>query len=76
MTSNKNTLRPVLVNVNGKQFKGYFHRFVYSCSNHYSVTQALVELADGRLRFYDPFYVQFSDREVVSNKTAQAQPEK
>lgn len=61
--SNKNTLRPVVVNINGKQVTGYFHRFIYCHSNQYSVTQALVELADGRLRYYDPFHVQFSDRE-------------
>lgn len=62
--SNKNTLRPVTVNINGKQIKGYFHRFIYSFSSHYSATQALIELSDGRLRYYDPFYVKFSDRET------------
>lgn len=62
--SSKNALRPVTVHVNGKQFKGYFHRFIYSYSNQYSVTQALIELADGRLRYYDPFHVQFLDRKA------------
>lgn len=67
--SNKNALRPVTVNINGKQIKGYFHRFIYSFSSHYSATQALIELADGKLRYYDPFYVQFSDREVQVEKS-------
>ncbi len=62
--SKKYDLRPVIVNIDGKQVKGYFHRFIYSFSTQYSATQALIELADGRLRYYDPFYVQFSDRET------------
>lgn len=66
--SNKNSLRPVVVNINGKQFKGYFHRFIYSFSNQYSITQALIELSDGKLRYYDPFHVQFSDREEVGKE--------
>ncbi|MEQ8628183.1 hypothetical protein [Ekhidna sp.] len=62
--SNKNTLRPVEVQQNGKKIKGYFHRFVYSSSNYCSVTQVLIELEDGRLRFFDPYFVRFADRET------------
>lgn len=65
--SNKNALRPVEVQHNGKKIMGYFHRFVYSSSNYCSVTQALIELEDGRLRYYDPFFVQFIDRKTVSD---------
>ena len=63
--SNKNALRPVEINQNGKKIKGYFHRFVYSSSNYCSVTQALIELEDGRLRFFDPYFVRFSDRKAT-----------
>ena len=31
-------------------------------ANHESQTNVLVELEDGKLRYFDPFYVQFSDR--------------
>lgn len=60
--ANNKSLRPVVVRYRGKEFKGYFHRFVYSFSNQHSETQVLIELEDGRLRFYDPFYVRFTDR--------------
>lgn len=55
-------LRPVFVTHKGKQLKGYFHRFVYTLANNQSDTQVLVELEDGKLRYFDPFFVQFSDR--------------
>jgi len=58
----KSSLRPVAVNYNGKQEKGYFHRFVYSFSKYHSETQVLIEHEDGRLRFYDPYFVRFLDR--------------
>ena len=58
----KRGLRPVVVKDKGNKIKGYFHRFVYSIFNNCSETQVLVELEDGRLRYYDPFFVQFSDR--------------
>lgn len=60
--SNVNNLRPVLVTENGKKTKGFFHRFVYRLANNYSETLVLVELMDGRLRYFDPFFVQFLDR--------------
>lgn len=60
--SNKNQLRPVIVKFNKKEFRGFFHRFVYSSSNHHSITQALIELADGRLKYFDPHFIQFTDR--------------
>ncbi|WP_109830109.1 hypothetical protein [Reichenbachiella versicolor] len=56
------SLRPVIVSKGGKKVKGYFHRFVYQFNHNYSETKALVELYDGSLRFYDPFFVKFSDR--------------
>ena len=58
----KNKLRPVEVSDKGKRVKGYFHRFVYKYSSYQSETLVLVELDNGKLRFYDPFFVQFSDR--------------
>ncbi|WP_462249683.1 hypothetical protein [Ekhidna sp.] len=59
--SGKNSLRPVIVNFKGKKFEGYFHRFIYSYSSYQSETQALIELKDGRLRYFDPYFVQFAD---------------
>ena len=58
----KRVLRPVIISEKGKKLKGYFHRFVYHMANHYSETHVLVELEDGKLRYYDPYFVQFSDR--------------
>ncbi|MCR9253572.1 MAG: hypothetical protein NXI20_24365 [bacterium] len=55
-------LRPVVVQLNGKKHKGYFHRFVYSQSNFQSETRVLVELENGKLRYVDPYFVQFTDR--------------
>ncbi|WP_422358888.1 hypothetical protein [Reichenbachiella sp.] len=63
----KNELRPVLVNDKGKSIKGFFHRFVYKLANYHSETHVLVELEDGRLRYFEPFYVQFSDRKKNSD---------
>ncbi|MEP3387212.1 MAG: hypothetical protein ABJO02_03435 [Reichenbachiella sp.] len=65
----KNELRPVLVNDKGKSIKGFFHRFVYKLANYHSETHVLVELEDGRLRYFEPFYVQFSDRKKNSDKS-------
>lgn len=62
----KNALRPVIVTHKGEKIKGYFHRFIYSFSKHHSETQALIEHTDGRLRYYDPFFVQFSDRSITA----------
>ncbi len=62
------TLRPVEVLDNGNKKKGYFHRFVYSNFGYYSETRVLVELADGRLRFFDPYFVQFTDRNKIELK--------
>lgn len=59
---NKDNLRPVTVLVNGTKIGGYFHRFVYMLSNFHSETKVLIELEDGRLRYFDPYFVQFSDR--------------
>ncbi len=58
----KSRLRPVIISNNGKKLRGYFHRFVYQMANYHSETYVLVELEDGRLRYFDPFFVQFSDR--------------
>ncbi len=60
--SNRDVLRSVEVHYNGKKTNGYFHRFVYSSSNYCSFTQALIELEDGRLRYFDPFFIRFTDR--------------
>ncbi|MEM9678818.1 MAG: hypothetical protein AAF901_00725 [Bacteroidota bacterium] len=59
---NKNSLRPVAIKLNNKVYKGYFHRFVFNQERSYSITQALIELEDGRLRYFDPEFVQFADR--------------
>lgn len=56
-------LRPVKVNLEGKQVQGHFHRFAYRSTEFQSETQVLVELEDGRLVFVDPFFVRFTDRE-------------
>ncbi len=61
--SNSKILRPVVVCHNGKYLNGFFHRFVYSYSSYHSFTQALIELDDGRLRYFDPFFVRFTDRD-------------
>lgn len=57
-------LRPVKVNFEGKQVQGHFHRFAYRSSEFQSETQVLVELEDGRLMFFDPFFVRFTDRDI------------
>ena len=66
--STKINLRPVVVTYKGKEIKGFFHRFVFSSLHNYSVTQALVEHSDGRLRYYDPYLVQFTDRKLREGK--------
>lgn len=58
----KESLRPVIVTDKGKKLRGFFHRYVYQMANHQSETKVLVELEDGRLRYYDPYFVQFADR--------------
>ena len=58
----KEELRPVVVQEKGKKLRGYFHRFVYQMTNYHSDTKVLVELEDGRLRYFDPFFVRFIDR--------------
>jgi hypothetical protein len=58
----KDKLRPVIVNQEGERLKGFFHRFVFQMANYQTDTKVLVELEDGRLRYYDPFFVQFTDR--------------
>lgn len=58
----KDDLRPVKINYDGNIQKGYFHRFVYMMHAGSSETKVLVELEDGRLRYFDPFFVQFTDR--------------
>ena len=55
---NKSTLRPVIVTHKGEKLKGYFHKFVYTSSNNQSSTLVLVELDDGRLRYFEPYFVQ------------------
>lgn len=74
--SSKNDLRPVVINQNGKILKGYFHRFVYKLANYHSETHVLVELEDGKLRYFDPFFVQFSDRKTFSDKSKSSEPDK
>uniref|UniRef100_UPI00404A9332 hypothetical protein n=1 Tax=Fulvivirga sp. TaxID=1931237 RepID=UPI00404A9332 len=58
----KQKLRPVIVSDRGKKLKGFFHRYIYQSDKYYSTTQVLVELEDGRLKTYEPEYVQFADR--------------
>ena len=58
----KKTLRPVQVTLKGKEIKGFFHRYVYKFSNQQSDTHVLIEHEDGKLRYYDPFFVKFTDR--------------
>ena len=41
---------------------------IYSMSGYYSETKVLVELTDGRLRYFDPYYVRFMDRSEETNK--------
>ncbi len=59
---NKRDLRPVIVSELGIKKKGYFHRFVFQMDDNKTDTKALVELEDGYLRYYDPFFIQFVDR--------------
>ncbi|MEM6814178.1 MAG: hypothetical protein AAF600_07245 [Bacteroidota bacterium] len=63
----KNKLRPVIVHDKGEKRKGFFHRFVFQMADYKTDTRALIELEDGRLRYYDPFFVQFADR--IANDT-------
>lgn len=65
---NKDGLRPVEVNYKGDTKKGFFHRFVYMMHGGYSETKALVELDNGMLRYYDPYFVQFTDRKTDRKK--------
>lgn len=55
-------LRPVEISYKGEIKKGYFHRFVYMMYGGQSETKVLVELENGKLRYYDPYFVQFTDR--------------
>ena len=64
----KSALRPVIVSYRGTKLKGYFHRFVYHMANYQSETHVLVELEDGKLRYFDLFFVQFSDRKNNSEE--------
>ena len=66
--SNNKILRPVIITHKGETLKGFFHRFVYSYSSYHSETQALIELDDGRLRYFDPFFVRFTDRDTSTAK--------
>uniref|UniRef100_UPI00404A251C hypothetical protein n=1 Tax=Fulvivirga sp. TaxID=1931237 RepID=UPI00404A251C len=59
---NKHDLRPVKIRLYGKTLQGYFHRYIYQSDKYYSTTQVLVELEDGRLKIYEPEYIQFADR--------------
>lgn len=67
--NHKDGLRPVQVNYNGNAQKGFFHRFVYMMHGGTSETKVLVELENGKLRYYDPYFVQFMDRKNVIKKT-------
>lgn len=67
MSSNK-VLRPVVIMHKGETLNGFFHRFVYSYSSYHSETQALIELDDGRLRYFDPYFVRFMDRKEDKKK--------
>lgn len=58
----KNSLRPVLIKFRGENLKGFFHRYVYQNHEYYSTTRALIELDNGRLKYFDPEFVQFMDR--------------
>ena len=72
---NKATLRPVTIRQFGKTMKGYFHRFVYEMANYHSETKVLVELEDGKLRYFDPYFVQFTDRKHNSVHTEKQKEE-
>ncbi|MAE87715.1 MAG: hypothetical protein CMB80_33585 [Flammeovirgaceae bacterium] len=63
--SNIKSLRPVTISKDGNKQKGFFHRFVYQMYGNYSETKVLVELDNGKLRYFDPYFVQFSDREQL-----------
>ncbi len=52
----------MVIREKGKELKGYFHRFVYQSQEYYSFTRVLVELENGRLKYFDPEFVQFTDR--------------
>ena len=69
ISGNMNKLRPVRVTYEGKMLEGFFHRFVHTQYNFQSETRALIELADGKLRYFDPFFVQFTDREISNDKS-------
>jgi len=58
----KKKLRPVIIREKGKHLKGYFHRYVYQSYDYYSFTRVLVELENGRLKYFDPEFIQFTDR--------------
>lgn len=73
MMNNKDGLRPVLISFNGEKMNGYFHRFVYSLHGGNSETKVLVELENGKLRYYDPYFVQFMDREILKTEKAEIQ---
>lgn len=60
----KSSLRPVVVVQQDERIEGYFHRFTYFYAGYQSETKALIELKDGRLRYFDPYFVQFMDRQV------------
>ena len=67
--SHKDGLRPVEVDYKGNTIKGFFHRFVYMMHGGHSETKVLVELENGKLRYYDPYFVQFTDRKDQVQKT-------
>lgn len=66
--STSKVLRPVIIMHKGEALNGFFHRFVYSYSSYHSETQALIELDDGRLRYFDPYFVRFTDRKEEKKK--------
>ncbi|MEO9475095.1 MAG: hypothetical protein ABJ004_12410 [Cyclobacteriaceae bacterium] len=67
--NHKGGLRPVEINDKGDIKKGFFHRFVYMMHGGQSETKVLIELENGKLRYYDPYFVQFMDRKNVIKKT-------
>ncbi|MEQ8473884.1 MAG: hypothetical protein RIC35_21990 [Marinoscillum sp.] len=67
--NHKGGLRPVEINDKGDTKKGFFHRFVYMMHGGQSETKVLIELENGKLRYYDPYFVQFMDRKNEIKKT-------
>ncbi|WP_421870672.1 hypothetical protein [Marinoscillum sp.] len=72
--NHKDGLRPVEINYRGDTKKGFFHRFVYMMYGGQSETKVLIELDNGKLRYFDPYFVQFMDRSNTTNSNKNDDP--